>query len=131
MQTKPTRKEIMRMDAEELEDCIASIPMDDPLFDFALKQREFMAHSESRQLTAISTAVGVGTLFILVSGQVTESTDLPPWLANWTLLIAAAIIAAVYVLILWGVKMCRSAWARIGSKIRSFINGLPWREKGS
>ena len=108
----------MLMDDDELEDCIATLPMDDPLYDFALKQRDYVAHRWSLQLFAISIAVGGGTLFVLVSGQVAKDIGLPIWLTNWMMLIAGAVIVLVYLAILKGTKLIRRVWSRISSKSR-------------
>ena len=118
MRPKPTRQEIMLMDEDELEDCIATLPMDAPLLGFALKQRDYVAQRWSLQLVAFSMAVSIGTLFVLVSGQTAEDIDLPIWLTNWILLIAGAVIVLAYVAILQGTKLIRRVWSRIRSKRR-------------
>ena len=118
MADKLTRNEIMQMDDDELEDCIATLPMEDPLYKFALKQRDYVAQRWTLQFAMISMAVGVGTLFVLVSGQFAEDVDLPIWLTNWIIVIAGAIIVLAYVAILNGMKLIRHVWSRISSKFR-------------
>ena len=106
-----TRDEIMAMNIGQLEDCIAKLPMDDPLFEFALKQRDHITQRKFGQIAAISTSVGAGTLFILVSSLTAESVNLPLWLTNWAFLIAAILIFAVYAAILYFARAVRTAWS--------------------
>ena len=48
---KHTLKEIMQMNFDDLEECIAAMSTDDPRLDFSLKQRDFLSQRHSHKLT--------------------------------------------------------------------------------
>ena len=48
---KHSLKEIMQMEFDDLEECIASMSTDDPRLDFALKQRDFLSQRYNHKLT--------------------------------------------------------------------------------
>ena len=110
-------KEIMQMNPADLEECIAAMSTDDPRLDFALKQRDFLSQRHSHQLTVISMAVGMGTLFILVSGYVAETSGIPLWLAHRTILFAMIFIVVFYSTVLYGDRAFRSTWSWLRSKL--------------
>ena len=89
---KHTLKEIMQMNLDDLEECIAAMSTDDPRLNFALKQRDFLSQRHSHKLTVISIAVGMVMLFILVSGYVAEASGISLRLANWTIIFAMIFI---------------------------------------
>ena len=114
---KHTVKEIMQMDIDDLEECIAAMSTDDPRFNFALKQRDFLSQRHSHRLTVISMAVGMGTLFILVSGYVAETSGITLWLAHWTILFAMIFTIVFYGTVLYGAGAIRSTWSWLRSKL--------------
>ena len=115
---KQSLKEIMRMDIDDLEECIASMSTDDQRLDFALKQRDFLSQRHSHKLTEVSMAVGMGTLFILVSGYVAETSGIPLWLAPWTMIFAMIFTISFYGTVLYGPDAFRSTWSWFKSKLR-------------
>ena len=115
---KHTLKEIMQMNLADLEECIAAMSTDDPRLNFALKQRDFLSQRHSHKLTEVSMAVGMGTLFILVSGYVAETSGIPLWLAPWTIIFAMIFIVVLYGIVLYGGPAFRSTWSLLGSKLR-------------
>ena len=106
---KHTLKEIMQMNFDDLEQCIAAISTDDPRLDFALKQRDFLSQRHNHKLTLISMAVGMGTLFILASGYIAETSGITLWLAHWTILFAMIFTIGFYSTVLYGPDAIRSA----------------------
>ena len=114
---KHTLKEIMQMNFDDLEQCIAAMSTDDPRLNFALKQRDFLSQRHSHKLTEISMAVGMGTLFILVSGYVAETSGITLWLANWTILFAMIFTISFYGTVFYGGPAIRSTWSWLRSKL--------------
>ncbi len=114
-----THDDILDMDEEEIDDCIAELPIDDPLMGFALKQRDYMATRRHENVAAVSSAVSVVTLFVLVSTQFAESYQISAAVANWSLLIVVLIAAAAYFAVLFGMRMVRTLYHRLNAKLRS------------
>ncbi len=114
-----THDDILDMDEEEIDDCIAELPIDAPLMGFALKQRDYMATRRNERVAAVSSAVSVVTLFVLVSTQFAESYQISAGVANWSLLIAVLIAAGAYFAVLFGARMVRSLCHRLNAKLRN------------
>ena len=114
---KHTLKEIMQMDPDDLEECIAAMSTDDPRLNFALKQRDFLSQRHSHRHTVISMAVGIVMLFILVSGYVAETSGISLRLANWAILLAMIFIGGFYGTVLYGDHAFRSTWSWLRSKL--------------
>ena len=114
-----THDDILDMHEEEIEDCIAELPIDDPLMGFALKQRDYMATRRHENVAAVSSAVSVVTLFVLVSTQFAESYEISAGVANWSLLIAVLIAGGAYFAVLFGARMLRSLYNRLNAKLRN------------
>ena len=114
---KHSLKEIMQMNLADLEECIAAMSTDDPRLDFALKQRDFLSQRHSHKLTEVSMAVGMGTLFILVSGYVAETSGIPLWLAPWTIIFAMIFTISFYGTVHYGGPAFQSTWSWLRSKL--------------
>ena len=114
---KHTLKEIMQMDLDDLEECIAAMSTDDPRLNFALKQRDFLSQRFSHKLTVISIAVGMVMVSILVSGYVAEASGISLRLANWAFLLAMIFIGGIYGIVLYGPHAFRSTWSWLRSKL--------------
>ena len=114
---KHTLKEIMQMDLDDLEECIAAMSTDDPRLNFALKQRDFLSQRNNHKLTVISIAVGMVMVFILVSGYIAETSGIPLWLAPWTIIFAIIFTISFYGTVLYGADAIRSTWSWLRSKL--------------
>ena len=99
---KHSLKEIMQMNFDDLEECIAAMSTDDPRLDFALKQRDFLSQRHSHKLTEISMAVGMLMLTILFAGYVAETSGISLWLANWVTLFYVILFAVLYGIVHYG-----------------------------
>ena len=76
MDPNPTREDIMDMDDDELDDCIATLPLDHPLLDFALSQRNYEVQRRSANHASVAMLVGVATLLIVISIHFAEVNGL-------------------------------------------------------
>ena len=110
---KHSLKQIMQMNLDDLEECIAAMSTDDPRLDFALKQRDFLSQRHNHQLTAISIVVGMLMLFILVSGYVAETSGISLRLAHWSILFVMIFTISVYGTVHYGPH----AWSWLRSKL--------------
>ena len=114
---KHSLKEIMQMDIDDLEECIAAMSTDDPRLDFALKQRDFLSQRHSHKLTLISIAVGMLMLTILFAGYVAETSGISLLLANWVTLFYVILFGVLYGIVLYGPHAIRSTWSWLRSKL--------------
>ena len=115
---KHSLKQIMQMDIDDLEECIASMSTDDPRLDFALKQRDFLSQRYSHKLTYISIAVYTLMLTILIAGYVAETSGISLRLANWVVLFYAILIGVLCAIIFYGPRAIRSTWSWISANLR-------------
>ena len=113
-----TRKDIMKMTVEELNECISSLPLEHPLFKFVLDQRSYEVQRRGLNNSLAAILMGVVTLIVVISIYFAEDNDWSFGYASASVIGALAVYAAGYGLIFFGVRKARHGWERLWSKIR-------------
>ena len=113
-----TRKDIMKMTVGELNECIASLPSEHPLFNFVLDQRSYEIQRRGLNNSLFAILMGIVTLIVVISIYYAEDNDWSFGYASASVIGALAIYAAGYGLIVLGMRKVRHGWAWVWSKFR-------------